>query len=44
VAGWTVATNWSTDTVPTAADDVTISGATVTVSDARAIDGAHARQ
>ena len=36
---WTVATNWSTDTVPTAADDVTISGATVTVADARVVAG-----
>jgi hypothetical protein len=36
---WTVATNWSTDTVPTAADDVTISGATVTVADARIVAG-----
>jgi hypothetical protein len=36
---WTVATNWSNDTVPTAADDVTISGATVGVSDARTVAG-----
>ncbi len=36
---WTVATNWSTDTVPTAADEVTISAATVTVADARTVAG-----
>ena len=36
---WTTATNWSTDTVPTAADDVTISGATVGVFDARVVAG-----
>jgi hypothetical protein len=36
---WTVATNWSTNAVPTAADDVTISGATVGVSDARVVAG-----
>src|SRR5689334_12573276 len=36
---WTTAMNWSTDAVPTAADEVTISGATVTVSDARTVAG-----
>jgi hypothetical protein len=36
---WTVPTNWNTDTVPTAADDVTISGATVGVSDSRVVAG-----
>src|SRR5262245_4391464 len=36
---WNVATNWSNDAVPTALDDVTISGATVGVSDARTVLG-----
>src|SRR5687768_3341992 len=36
---WTVPANWSTDTVPTAVDVVTISGATVGISDARVVAG-----
>ena len=36
---WNVAGNWSNDAVPTAVDDVTISGATVGVGDARTVSG-----
>ena len=36
---WNVAANWSTNSVPTAADEVTISGATVGIGDPRSVLG-----
>src|SRR5262245_27211092 len=36
---WTTPANWSNDAVPTASDEVTISGAAVGIGDARTIAG-----